>query len=80
MLIMPLMGRFVLMYFRYCGQEMHAKCVNQSHDGERGCVHNDMYADNPRLTSGVQGTLTHETSSTNLMEETKLLSNCIRQW
>ena len=58
---------------------MHANCVNQSHDGERGCVHDDVYTVNPRLTCWVRGTLAYETSSTNHREEAKLLSNHIRQ-
>ena len=32
---------------------MHAIIVNQSHDGEVGCVHNDVYTVNPRLTCWV---------------------------
>ena len=45
---------FTNVFSRYCAQEMHANCVSQSHDGEEGCVHSDVYTVNPCLTCGVR--------------------------
>ena len=33
---------------------MHVNCVNQSHNGEEGCVHKDVYTVNPHLTYGLR--------------------------